>query len=721
MKQVLIKNGQVLVEDVPAPLVEKGTLLVRVDHSCISSGTELQGLKTSGLPLWQRALRQPDHVRKVFQTAVHHGLRYTYNLVSGKLRAGSVTGYSAAGIVLEAGPGVTDFKPGDRVACAGAQCAYHAEIIRTPRNLAVPVPAETSLSEASTVALGAIALQGIRRLGPTLGETFVVIGLGIIGQLTCQMLRINGCSVIGVDLNPERVALALKNGLDFGINASGREVEQVAQITGAAGADGVIVTAAAPGDSIIASAFKMCRKKGRVVLVGDVGLKLNRADFYQKELDFLISASYGPGRYDSRYEEQGLDYPLGYVRWTENRNMMEYLHLLATGRLKLRPLITNVFPVAEAAAAYEALKSGPSKPVLVLLSYPQPGPPVTANAPLVRVIANPLARPAGKDRIRIAVVGAGGFAKGVHLPHLQQLSNLFSLRAVVSRNGQNAMAATRQFGASYATTDYRQVLEDREVDAVLIATRHNLHAQMALAALKAGKHVLVEKPLSLDPGELEAIIAFYGAGNPDGKDLPLLLTGFNRRFSRFAKRIFELIQGRTNPMICNYRMNAGYLPEDHWIHQDEGGGRNQGEACHIYDLFTYFTDSKAVSVRAETLAPKTVYYRKDDNFVVTLKFADGSVAVLTYTALGCNAYPKESLEIFVDGKVIRLDDYRELRVYGAKDKGIQGKFIDKGQKDELIAFAQAIRQGSPWPNPLWQQVQATEIAFEAERQIRGGA
>ncbi|HEX3048425.1 MAG TPA: bi-domain-containing oxidoreductase [Bacillota bacterium] len=721
MKQVLIKNGQALIEEVPAPLLEKGTLLVRVNHSCISSGTELQGLKTSGLPLWKRALKQPDNVRKVFQTAALHGLRYTYNLVSGKLQAGSVTGYSAAGIVLEVGLGVTDFKPGDPVACAGAQCAHHAEIIRVPRNLAVPVPKGLDFSKASTVALGAIALQGIRRLAPTMGETFVVIGLGILGQLTCQMLQLSGCTVIGIDLDTDRVALALRGGLDNGLTASGRELEQVAHITGGAGADGVIITAAASTDAIVASAFTMCRKKGRVVLVGDVGLKLNRNDIYQKELDFLISSSYGPGRYDSRYEEQGLDYPLGYVRWTENRNMREYLHLLATDKLHVEPLITKIYPVAEAAAAYEELKSGAAKPLLTLLSYPQPASGTTEASFPIRVIANPLARPAGKDQIRIAVVGAGGFAKGMHLPHLQQLSDYFSLRAIVSRTGQNAVAAARQFGAAYATTDYRQVLEDREVDAVLISTRHNLHAQMALAALQAGKHVLVEKPLALELDELDGIINFFPTGESGNTTQPILLTGFNRRFSRFSRRIFELIQDRTNPMICNYRMNAGYLPEDHWIHQEEGGGRNQGEACHIYDLFTYFTGSKVTSVAVEAIAPNTGYYQKNDNFVVTLKFADGSVAVLTYTALGCNAYPKESLEIFVDGKVLALDDYRELRIFGAKDRGIQGKFIDKGQKDELIAFAQAIRQGGPWPNPLWQQVQVTEIAFEVERQIKNRA
>jgi predicted dehydrogenase len=306
----------------------------------------------------------------------------------------------------------------------------------------------------------------------------------------------------------------------------------------------------------------------------------------------------------------------------------------------------------------------------------------------------------------------------MHLPHLLQLPNYYSLRAVASRTGPNAVAAARKFGANYATTDYQKVLEDPEVDAVLIATRHNLHSQMTLAALRAGKHVLVEKPLALDPEELKEISAFFNAVNPTEAN-PVLLTGFNRRFSRFTRRIHQLIQERTDPMILNYRMNAGYIPLDHWVHQAEGGGRNLGEACHIYDLFTYFTGSKVTSVTAESFTPKTGYYQKNDNFVVTLKFADGSVAILTYTALGCNAYPKEELEIFVDGKVLVLDDYRELRIYGGKDRGIKEKLVEKGQKEELIAFAQVIQEGGPWPNPLWQQIQAMEIAFEVERQIGG--
>ena len=713
MKQVLIKQGQAVVEDVPAPQVAPGAVLVRVDHSCISVGTEMSGIKSSGLPLWKRAIKQPENVKKVLQMAATQGVGHTRRVVQGQLSAGNTTGYSAAGVVLEVGEGIDDIRPGDRVACAGSQCAYHAEIIRVPHNLAVPVPDGLDFAAASTVTLGAIALQGVRRVQPTLGETFVVIGLGGLGQLTAQILRANGCRVVGTDLDKERIRLAQELGMHMGIYPEeGSDIEHVARLTHGIGADGVIITAATPSHTVVSTAFRMCRKKGRVVLVGDVGLNLNRANFYEKELDFFISTSYGPGRYDNNYEEKGLDYPVAYVRWTENRNMAEYLRLVADGTVKVAPLISATYPMDQAGSAYEALRTGETRPLLVLLSYPKPD----KDASPVRAVPNPMAQPAGRNRIRIAVVGAGGFAKGMHLPNLQRLSDRYYVQAIMSRSGHNAAATARQFGANYSTTDYQHVIQDPEIDAVLIATRHNLHASMTLEALRAGKHVLVEKPLALTRQELQETEDFYSTLSPDSS-VPVLLTGFNRRFSRFARRIHELAAGRTNPMILNYRMNAGYISLDHWVHTEEGGGRNIGEACHIYDLFTFLTGSKVVKINAHAIIPSTEYYSRTDNFVASMTFEDGSVATLTYTALGYKDYPKERLEVFLDGKVLVLDDYRRLTVAGIKDKGIDSKVVDKGQKEELEAFALAIQKGGEWPNPLWQQVQAMEIAFEIEKRF----
>ncbi|HEU4698115.1 MAG TPA: bi-domain-containing oxidoreductase [Gemmatimonadales bacterium] len=721
MKQVLIRRGQAVVEEVPAPGVERGTLLVQVEASCISVGTELSGIRQSGQPLWKKALNQPQKVRAVLQTVAAQGLQNTRSQIEGKLAAGEPTGYSAAGVVLAVGEGVEDLRPGDRVACAGSQCAHHAEVIRVPRNLCVPVPEGLDAAAASTVTLGAIALQGVRRAGPTLGETFVVIGLGILGQLTVQLLRANGCRVIGTDLDPERIRLARAHGLEVGLNpAEDGDVAAVARLTGGIGADGVIITAATPSDAVMAAAFGMCRKKGRVVLVGDVGLHLNRADFYAKELDFFISSSYGPGRYDRAYEEEGLDYPVGYVRWTENRNMAEYLRQVAEGRVEVAPLLSATFPVAEAAQAYEALRAPGAKPMMVILTYPPAagaGAAAAAAAAGARAIANPHAKAARPGQLRVALVGAGGFAKGMHLPNLQSLSEHYQLHAVVSRTGHNAMATAKQFGAQYATTDYARVLADPEVDVVLIATRHDLHARQALAALEHGKHVLVEKPLALTQGELDEIAGFFGA-LPADAPTPVLLTGFNRRFSPYARRMAELVRGRTNPMIANYRMNAGYIPLDHWVHTAEGGGRNLGEACHIYDLFTFLTDARVEAVQALPIRPATGFYSATDNFVATVRFTDGSVGTLTYTALGAREHPKEQMELFGDGAVVTLDDYRRLSVAGRRGEGLTTRTMEKGQREELLAFARAIKEGGPWPIPLWQQVQASEIALAVEARLR---
>jgi predicted dehydrogenase/threonine dehydrogenase-like Zn-dependent dehydrogenase len=709
MKQVLIRKGGAIVADVPAPRVEAGEVLVNVRASCISVGTEMSGVRSSAVPMWRRAFEQPEKAAQVAQLVATQGLRRTWKQVEAKRDEANPTGYSAAGVVVQVGPGITDLAPGDRVACAGAQCAYHAETICVPRNLCVPMPEELDWEGASTVTLGAIALQGVRRAQPTLGESFVVVGLGLLGQLTVQLLKANGCRTIGVDLDRERVELARSLGLDVGVTpADGSDVDQVARLTDGIGADGVIITAATASDAVVSAAFRMCRRKGRVVLVGSVGLNLDRADFYAKEIDFLISTSYGPGRYDRRYEEQGLDYPVAYVRWTENRNMAEYLRALADGRVRIGPLVSARHPVDDAAAAYASLSAPGSKPMLVLLTYPERD---ALPAHTLRLKPNVVATP---GRIRLAVLGAGGFARSMHLPNLQSLGDRFALQAVVSRDGHGAAAVGRQFGAAYVSTDAGSVLADPDVDAVLIATRHDLHGRLALAALRAGKHVLVEKPLALTAAELEELDAFIRAAGEE--PLPVLLTGYNRRFSPYARRLAELVKGRTGPFIVNYRMNAGYIPLDHWVHGPEGGGRNLGEACHLYDLFTFLTGAEVTGVSAHAIVPRSHHYGRNDNFVATMGFADGSVASLTYTALGSNEFPKETAELFVDGKVAVLDDYKRLRIVGAPGGTLSTPAQDKGHKDELVAFADGVN-GKGWPSPWWQQLQAARIALAVEAQL----
>jgi predicted dehydrogenase/threonine dehydrogenase-like Zn-dependent dehydrogenase len=707
VKQLLVKGGKVLLKEVPAPMAGPKNVLVRVERSCISVGTEMAGIKMSGLPLYRRALKQPHHVKRVFELMRDQGVARVYKQVMGKLDAGLPTGYSAAGTVVAVGSEVEGFAVGDRVACAGAGIANHAELIDVPVNLCVTVPDSLSFDAAATVTLGAIALQGVRRAQPTLGETVVVVGLGILGQITAQLLGANGCRVIGTDVDSTRIAKATENGLDLGLNpGDGNLVEKIIKLTDGHGADAVVITAASASSEILAEAFKACRKKARVVIVGDVGLNMARADIYAKELDVLISCSYGPGRYDPAYEEEGADYPLPYVRWTENRNMSEYLRLLAARRVRLDNMIEEPFPIDQAEQAYDRLAGDGKKPLLVLLAYP---PREGADNPVLRV-----GEPARIDgRIRTALVGAGGFAQGVHLPNLTKLNDKFDLCTVVSRTGLSARSAAERFGISTAATDYQAVLADPHIDLVLIATRHDLHAGMTLEALRAGKHVFVEKPTSMTEAGLDEIEAFY-ADNPKA---PLLMTGFNRRFSPAVVAARRAMEGRTSPLIVNYRMNAGYIPSDHWVHGPHGGGRNIGEACHIYDLFNALTGSEPIDVHATTIAPASAYWRRDDNFVATIKYADGSVCTLTYTSMGARSFPKERADIFVDGKVIVLDDYKQLTVTGGKG-GWKSVTMEKGQLEELEALAEAFRQKGPWPISLADQISATRVSFAVERQLR---
>jgi predicted dehydrogenase/threonine dehydrogenase-like Zn-dependent dehydrogenase len=696
----------VFLKDVPAPVVGPKNVLVRVDRSCVSVGTEVAGIKMSGLPLYRRALKQPHHVRRVFELMRDQGIARVYKQVRGKLDTGLPTGYSAAGIVTEVGSDVEGLSVGDRVACAGAGIANHAEMIDVPVNLCVPVPDALSMDGAATVTLGAIAMQGVRRAQPTLGETVVVVGLGILGQITAQLLNANGCRVIGTDVSPSRIAIAQENGLDVGLNAGDQDVvERIIKLTDGFGADAVVVTAASTSSKILAEAFRSCRKKGRVVIVGDVGLNMERADIYAKELDVLISCSYGPGRYDPAYEEDGLDYPMPYVRWTENRNMSEYLRLLANGRVRLGNMTEPPYPIDQAELAYSRLMGDGEKPLLVLLSYAPDAP-----KPATTIQLKP---PKPTDgRSRMALVGAGSFAQGMHLPLIDKLKSEFDLRAVVSRTGLSARSAAERFKVPVAGTNYQEVLADPDIDVVLIATRHDLHAEMTLAALKAGKHVFVEKPLAMDEAGLDAIEAFYRE-NTGG---PLVMTGFNRRFSPAITAVKAAIKGRSSPIIVNYRMNAGYIPADHWVHGPHGGGRNIGEACHIYDLFAALTDSTPIEVHASSIQSASAYWRRDDNFVATVRYADGSVCTLTYTSLGSKSFPKERADIFVDGKVIVLDDYKQVSVSGG-DGGWKSMTMDKGHLDQLKALASALKSGGPWPISLEGQLATTRVSFAVQQQL----
>lgn len=717
MWQAAVKKGKVVLVEVPEPTVSAGRILIKVMYSCISTGTEIAKVSSSGESAIRKALRQPEKIKKVFESITAVGLDKTLNLVQSKLGGYAPAGYSVSGMVVGIGEGVRDFKIGNRVAAGGAGFANHAEFVEVPRNLAVKLPDGVDFKQGSTTTIGSIALQGLRRMDLRLGEYVVVFGLGVIGQLSVQMAKASGCIVIGVDLDEARLLLAKEHGADYIVSGQDDQlVDKIVSICGGHGADAVVFTAATSRNEPLSQAFKITRKKGKVVLVGAAGPEIRREDIYEKEIDFLISCSYGPGRYDENYELKGNDYPYGYVRWTENRNMQAYLRLLRDKLVRLDNIIETIYPIKHVERAYELLKSD-QRPLTVLLEYNQDIP--QDIFPLHRrTVINPSIKKLNKNIINVGLIGVGKFATGVHLPNLKQLSNYYQLYALADKSSLNVTFVAERYGAKYCTSDYQQIMKDPEVDLVMICTRHNLHGSMVLEALKLGKHVFVEKPLALTRDELNQIEAFYSSAKARAA-LPVLMTGFNRRFSPYVQRIREFLQGRTSPMIINYRMNAGYIPLDHWVHTEEGGGRNLGEACHIYDLFTYLTDSAAVSVDAQSIKPGTDYYSHRDNFVAMVTFADGSVATLTYTSLGCNRYPKEQVEIFVDGSVLVLNDYKELAVAGGQRQGLKSKIANKGHKEELQNLAKAIRQGGDWPNPLWQQLQAMEIAFAVDKMLAG--
>lgn len=708
MKQVIARKGKIEVIDVPAPRVQLGSVRVSVRASCISAGTESAGIAASGMSALERAVRYPDRLKEVAESALQRGILRTIDDVRAGLAAAGSLGYSAAGVVEAVGDGVGALSPGERVACAGAGLASHAEQIVVPEKLVAPVPDGVSFRDASTVALGAIAMQGTRRAEPTLGETFVVIGLGLLGQLTVQLLRAAGCRVLGVEPDAGRRDLALAAGAAaaFPPDADGLE-DAVERHTGGHGADGAIITAAGSSDEIVSTAFGVCRPKGRVVLVGDVGLGLRREDMYRKELDFRVATSYGPGRYDARYEEGGLDYPIGYVRWTEGRNMAEYLRLLADGDVSLDALVEGSWPIERAPAAYEAMASDGAAP-LFFLDYP-----AAVESP-TRVEVR--TTPARGDAVGVALIGAGGFARGVHLPNLRKQRSA-ELIAVMSRDGLNARETTDRFGARVATTALEEVLEHNDVDAVIITTRHDLHADLTLAALEAGRHVLVEKPLALTDDELERVRSFYRRADADGRDTPILLTGYNRRFSPAVARLGAALADRAGPLVATYRMNAGHLPADHWVHGPEGGGRNLGEACHIYDLFVALVGDDVEAVTALAAAAAAGRDVPRDNFSASLRFRDGSLCTLTYNAVGHPELPKERLEAFWDGRAAVLDDYRSLRFHGP-GRDHSTRRVEKGHAEELDAFLAGIR-GGDWPSPLRQQLEAARVALEVERQLTG--
>ena len=707
MRQVVVKKGTVLTTDVPRPRITGKNVLVQVKYSCISAGTEMMSVSQSEKNLVKKAIEQPQKVKQAVEMVKTNGFISVLQKVEATGNSKPL-GYSAAGIVIEVGDEIKDIKIGDRVAVAGAGLANHAEIVSVPRNLLMKMPDGLGMDEAATVALGGIAMQGVRRLNPTLGETIIVLGLGFLGQLAAQMLSACGCHVVGVDFSQDRVEMAKEYGCEYAFTSvTGSNEKIIKEITGDRGVDGVLIAAATNSDEVLNQCFNITRRKGRVILLGVVGCKFEREAMYQKELDFGISTSYGPGRYDSAYEENGIDYPFAYVRWTENRNMEEYLRLLCSKKVDISRMIESVSDVNDSTEAYEKLKAPGKKPLVSLLKYERELDEIVSDDEKIAKTGSSI----NKDGINVAIVGAGGFAKATHLPNLSRLKGKFNIYAVMSQTGLNAKNIAEQYNAEYSTTDYNRILEDDNVDLVIICTRHNLHAKLAISALEHGKSVLLEKPLALNFDELENIKSAAKKSNG------VLMVGYNRRYSPMFKTIKKELSDRVSPIIMNYTMNAGYIPLDSWVHTEEGGGRIIGEACHIIDLCSYVVGSRVQQISCNSITGSDGISSRD-NVVITMKYDDGSVANIIYTALGNPGSGKETCEIYCDKKTIKMHNYLSLEGYGTKFKNTQSKQQDKGHFAELEVLYDALKRGERFPIS-WEELEdVSRISIIAEEKCK---
>ena len=717
MKQVLqnFKTGALKVEKVPAPIVKPGHVLVRNHFSLISSGTEGGTVKLGKMSLLGKARARPEQVMKVINVARSEGVMTAYNAAMRSLDMPLPLGYCCAGEVIDVGAGVSDLEVGDLVACGGGGLANHAELVSIPRNLSVKVPEGVDLRHAAFCTLGSIAMQGVRISKATIGERVVVIGLGLVGLITAELLRAAGCEVYGIDMDESRVKYAIDG--DF-CSASTRKdpnlQAKIDEFTGGNGADSVIITAAA-GDSNdpIALAGELARHKARVVVVGRTKMEAPRETFLFKELELCPSYAYGPGTGDPNYEENGNDYPIGYVRWTENRNMESFLQLISTGRIRVEPLISHDFSIDEAQKAFALITGETKDPEKLLIgavfSYPIPE---EKQRKQERISLETIDGFAGKSAgtVGIGVIGAGSYATNVMMPALSTLKNV-KLSSIASASGVRAMALGKKYGFSACVSDASQVIEEKDVDCVFILSRHDSHAPLTIAALNAGKHVFVEKPLALSDSELEGVIE---AQAHSGKNV---MVGFNRRYARLAREMKAHFAGRTQPLSISYRANVGYRPPEHWLHHPEqGGGVILGEACHLIDYCCWLADSEPVEVRTDLLGPAAKLI-PEDNAHINIRFADGSLATVTYVSNGSTTYTRERVEVHGEGKSAFLEDFGKLGL--ASGSGFKQKkdffSVDKGFATEITEFVEACRSGKKLNELMKSQFQSSKATILAAK------
>ncbi|QLE02363.1 Gfo/Idh/MocA family oxidoreductase [Galbibacter sp. BG1] len=703
MKQIIqdLKDGNTILEEVPVPRVKSGFVLIRTTKSLVSLGTEKMLVEFGKANFIQKARQQPDKVKMVLDKVKTDGFKPTIEAVFNKLNQPLPLGYCNVGIVEKIGKGVTEFKVGDRVASNG----NHAEYVVVPKNLVAKIPNEVSDEEATFTVIGSIGLQGIRLLKPTFGETIVVVGLGLIGLVTAELLLANGCNVIGFDYDPVKVQLAKEKGV-LAVNPSDGtdQVKFVQEYTDGIGADGVIITASNKSNDIISQSAKMSRKRGRIVLVGVIGLDISRADFYEKELSFQVSCSYGPGRYDESYEQKGVDYPIGYVRWTENRNFEAVLNAIKRGSLDVKSLITESYELSDYQKIYGDM--GNSKAIASIINYD--------NSNSEKVSDNVIVKNKNFKGTKgiIGIIGAGNFTSSTILPKLKRLNA--NIKYIASSAGLSSTILAKRFSIANSTTNYKNILEDADVDLVMVTTQHNMHASMALEVLKADKSVFVEKPLALNKFELEEIIKEYRKRNVS------VSVGFNRRFAPLAKKMKSLIGDNTNPINLIATMNAGFIPQDVWVHDMEiGGGRIIGEACHFIDLCSYLTGSKVISICMNAMGKIT--QENTDNASILLKYDNGSNAVINYFSNGSKSYSKERLEVYSQERTMVMDNWRKLKTYGFKGKS---NFKSKQDKGHLHQFKELIEQqksgGVDGIIPFDSIVNTTKASFAAIESLKEG-
>lgn len=685
MKQLIqnFKTGQLYVDEVPMPSISSGMILVENDYSLISSGTEKSTVKVAQASLLGKAKQRPDLVAQILQNVKKEGFAATLNKVKTKLDSLKALGYSTAGVVIASMDTNGIFKPGDRVACAGLDYASHAEIVAIPQNLAAKIPDNVSSEEAAFSTLGAIALQGLRQADPKLGEKVCVIGLGLLGQITCQLLNANGCDVFGIDLDENLIVIARELGKSQALRRDDPNlISACDNFTNGNGFDAIIITAATQSNDPIELSSEIIRKKGKIIIVGAVKMDIPREPhFYKKELDLRMSCSYGPGRYDVNYEESGSDYPFAYVRWTEQRNMEAFLNLLSRKVIDIKPLISHVFDINEAIKAYDIIL-GKTKEMHIGILLKYKSNPTKQNT-IAKIRNNPI------STINVGFIGAGSFAQSYLIPTVKSWGA--SLDGVVTSRGITSKNVLDKFKFNFCSSDPNDILNKNEINTVFIATPHSSHSELTIMALEAGKVVFVEKPLAMNLEQLKSVI------DAKAKYNQALMVGFNRRFAPISERIKKEFKNCSEPLVVNIRVNAGLITKDHWIQQSEiGGGRIVGEMCHFIDLMQYFTNEEPVKVFAESISTDNNKITPEDNISIVVKFSNGSIGNLTYLANGDKSMPKENIEVFGAGKVGVINDFKNGTLFSG-NKTMKLKSNSKGHKEEVEAFLSIAREGKESP------------------------